>query len=684
MAWIFGGMLIISCGRWGGKVQESQTIEELAAKRGYNRSLLDTTVLPCENFYRYAAGGWLEKNPIPGTESRWGVFNVLAKENDVKLKDILEELQQSEENYSKGSYEQITRDFYRSAIDTITIAQRGAEPLQHFFQMIDSLPSRKELGRLLGKLKYRGVAQLFGFNVNVDSKNSMSNAAYFTQGGLGLPDISYYLDNDSNTIAIRKDYVRYMEKIFILSGVENGAGSAASVLAIETALAKSSMTKEAMRDPYKTYNKMTFDAFSAEYAGINWAEFLQEIKIDSISSVVVVSKVFYHNLSDIIRRFGVEEWKNYLKWQVANNLSAYLPPAFEKASFEFYQTRLRGTKEMKPRWEKAVGAVNSYLGEPMGKLFVDKHFTPEAKALVAEMVEDLRVAFKQRIEHLDWMGEETKKNALEKLKAFTYKIGYPDKWRDFTDLDIQPDKLIENMVEVNKKRSRRAAKKLHSPVDRNEWGMSPQTVNAYYNATKNEIVFPAGILQPPFFDIQADDALNYGGIGAVIGHEFSHGFDDKGSQFGADGNLFNWWTMEDRERFGERTDKIVQQFNGYEVLDGVFIKGNFTQGENIADLAGLTLAYYALKNKLERLPNTYRPPSDGFTHDQRFFLSWAQVWAQNITEQELRQRILTDPHAPGEYRVLGPLSNMPEFHQACGCQPGDKLYTDPQKRVIIW
>lgn len=651
-------------------------------KQGYDLSKLDTTVHPCDNFYRYAAGGWMDANPVPDTESRWGVFNVLAKQNDERLRLILEELR-SNNKLEKGSVEQLTRDLYLSALDTATLAQLGAAPLMPFFQIVDSMTSKADLGLVLGRLKQLGLANLFSFYVNIDAKNSTQNIVHLAQGGLSLPDRDYYLKQDERSVNIRKAYVDYMQNVLTLAGFSDAIKASASILEIETLLAQNSMSKEDQRDPDKTYNKFEFSAFVQNNKAIDWEAYFSAQQTAAFESLIVSHTHFYKELPNIIKRFSLVEWQQYLKWQITNNLAGYLSKPFEEANFGFYATTMRGTAQMKPRWEKAVSIVNSNLGEPMGQLFVAKHFSADAKAQVGEMVEGLRDAFKERIAQLDWMSEETKVKANEKLAAFTYKIGYPDKWKDFSSVDIQQGKLVQNIVNANKKKHRINMNKINKPVDKTEWGMTPQTVNAYYSATRNEIVFPAGILQAPFFDPTADDALNYGGIGAVIGHEFSHGFDDKGSKFDAFGNLANWWTEDDKARFEERTQKIVAQFNRFEVLDGVFINGNLTQGENIADLAGLTLAYYALKNK-KAIDSTSQNAQDGFTWQQRLFLGWAQVWAQNIKEDELRQRIVTDPHAPGEYRVLGPLSNLPEFHEAFGCKPSHKLFANPQERVVIW
>lgn len=648
---------------------------------GYDKNLMDTTVSPCEDFYQYAAGGWMAANPLPATESRWGTFNVLDKQNNEKIRKLLEESGKTEA--AKGSPEQLTRDFFQSAMDTATREKLGVAPLQQYIAAIDALTSKDEIATLLGTFNQSGLLGLFSFYVYTDAKNSEYNAVYVGQGGLGLPDRDYYLNEDANSKEIRNAYIAYIAKILGLIGEKEGTKAAQQVMALETQLAMISMSKTEMRDPEKTYNKKSYSAFTQEYAYFSWEKYFANVGAKGINELIVSQPDFFKQLKNVFAKFSLNDWKTYLKWQLANGLSGYLNAEMVQAGFDFYQTTLRGTKEMKPLWERAVNMVNSNLGEPLGQMFVKQYFSPESKKRVSEMVEELRTAFGQRIQKLDWMSAETKVKAMDKLKAFSYKIGYPDKWKDYSMVEISKTSLVENLIHINQRENEIMLAKIGQPIDKTEWGMSPQTVNAYYNPTRNEIVFPAGILQPPFYNPNADDALNYGGIGAVIGHEFSHGFDDKGSKYDGNGNLSNWWTEKDNELFRQRTQMIVNQFNSFEVLDSVFINGELTQGENIADFAGLTIAYYALKNHIEKVGKQIASP-DGFTWQQRFFMGWALVWAQNISEKELRQRIITDPHSPGKYRVLGPLSNMPEFQEAFGCTKGSKMQADETKRVIIW
>lgn len=651
-----------------------------AQKAGFPLSNLDKSADPCTNFYQYAAGGWMKNNPMPSTESRWGSFNILAKANDVKIKAILEA--SAKKPGKKGSPEQLVGDFYTAAMDSAAREKAGVKPLAPLFQRIQAVKSVDELAVLSGSLRPLGMGGLFGFYVSIDAKNSSENIVYISQGGLGLPDRDYYTKTDEASVEIRNAYQAHIDKQFALAGLkEKEAGK--RILALETALAEVSMTRVERRDPEKTYNLFTKEAFEAhpQWSDFYWQGFFEATSAKNFEKLIVGQPAFLAGMVKALQSMPLEDWKSYFRWQVINASTGSLTFALEQESFNFYQKTLSGTPAMKPRWERAVSQVNGQLGETLGQLFVKAHFSPESKRKVSEMVENLRTAFGQRIEALEWMSDATKKEALHKLSTFTYKIGYPDKWKDYSQVDIQRGKHFQNVLNTRARAYAIMIEKIGQPVDKTEWGMTPQTVNAYYSATRNEIVFPAGILQAPFYDPQADDAVNYGGIGAVIGHEFSHGFDDKGSKFDAEGNLKNWWSAEDRAAFEERTNKIVDQYNRMEVLDGVFVNGSLTQGENIADLAGLTMAYYALKNAYK---GNEPAPIDGYSWQQRFFLGWTHVWSQNISEKELRRRILTDSHAPGKERVLGPLANMPEFWEAFNCHPGNPMVAPDEQRVSIW
>jgi putative endopeptidase len=649
--------------------------------KGFPLSNLDRTVDPCDNFYQFAAGGWMEKNPIPSTESRWGSFNILAKQNDEKIRIILEEV--SKLKSDKGSPEQLVGDFYAAAMDTITLEKLGAKPLQPVLAKINGLQNQKQLAKLSADLRKMGVGGLFSFYVTLDAKESSINRVHLGQGSLGLPDRDYYLKSDAESEKIRQEYVKHIDAMFKLAGVKD-AEAGKRILTFETELARFSMSRVERRDPDKTYNKYSIDAFYSDKAlqAYDWKTYFTGITSTSFNHIILTQPDYLKKMADLLSKTSIADLQTYYRWQAINGASSLLNSAIETESFRFYRTVLSGTKVMKPRWERSVDLTNSYLGETLGQIFVKRHFSPQSKERVSLMVENLRTAFAMRIEALPWMSDATKKQAMIKLQAFTYKIGYPEKWKDYSKVVINRTSLYQNAMNVGQKSLALMLEKIEKPVDPTEWGMTPQTVNAYYSPSRNEIVFPAGILQPPFFDPKADDAVNYGGIGAVIGHEFSHGFDDKGSKFDAQGNLKNWWTEEDRARFDERTQKLVEQYNGFQVLDSVYVNGSLTLGENIADLAGLTMAYYALEAHLKK---TGTPePIDGFNWQQRFFLGWAHVWSQNITDKELRRRILTDSHSPGKERVLGPLRNMPEFWNAWGCSPGRGMVAEENDRVILW
>jgi putative endopeptidase len=652
-------------------------------KKGYDHKNMNTSVHACEDFYQHAIGGWMKNNPIPNTESRWGAFNILQKENEKKLKIILDNLLKNNSNYSKGSNEQLLSDFYHSALDSIKMNQLGFKPILKDWNQIDGLQSIKNLGNLLSIQKRVGQGGLFGFYVSIDAKNSERYVVYMGQGGLSLPDVDYYTKNDEKNKTIRLEYVNHVSKMFDLCNIKNTTQIADKILAMETDIANISMNRTERRDPDKTYNLYQTETFIQKYNYMDWSVFFKNASPIAFKEIIVSQPDFFAKLGDVLNKYSVSDWKNYMKWHVLSSKAGILSNDFQKESFRFNSTVLKGTTTMKPQSEKAVNMVNAYLGETLGQEFVKHHFSENSKQKVSEMVENLRAVFKERIQNLDWMSDSTKTKAIAKLDAFTYKIGYTEKWKDYSKAKITKNDIYNNIKSIAEINYNMMVSKLGKPIDKTEWGMTPQTVNAYYNSSRNEIVFPAGILQSPFYDPQADDALNYGGIGAVIGHEFSHGFDDRGSKYDKDGNLKNWWSTEDRQKFELKTQKIVEQFNRFEVLDSVFINGSMTQGENIADLAGLTLAYYALKKQYQKeSPNGVE--LDGFTWQQRFFLGWSLVWAQNISEKELRNRIITDPHSPGMYRVLGPLANIPEFWEAFGCNDDSKMKAKPEYLVKIW
>ncbi|MBV6485494.1 MAG: Neutral endopeptidase [Flavobacteriales bacterium] len=643
---------------------------------------IDSTALPCEDFYQYAIGNWQKNNPVPETEGRWGSFNILNEANNLKLKAIIEEA--SAANAKKGTPQQQVGDFYIAAFDSTNADKLGITPITDLLKKIDEVKDAQSLVETMAFLKVKGSGSIFGYYVYIDAKNSSQNAFYLSQGGLGLPDRDYYFPTDDRGKNILAEYEKHIEATFKLAkeNEEIAKANAKTVVSLESDLAKVSMTKVERRNPVATYNKMTVDELQKLTPVFDWKSFFASAQINGVNELVVGQPKYFTTLNNIIKKYTIDQWKIYLRWHLLNDFSPYLSSDFEKQNFAFYSTTLRGVKEMKPRWKRALENSNNFVGEQIGKLFVEKHFPEEQKKRVLGYIHNIGEVFKERVAKLEWMSDSTKTKALDKLSKFTYKIGYPDKWKDYSSIEIVKDNFVQNMMNVRAFEYAEMMGKLGKPVDKTEWGMTPQTINAYYNPTMNEIVFPAAILQPPFFNPDADDAVNYGGIGGVIGHEFSHGFDDQGSQFDGDGNLKNWWSDEDRKNFDHLTGKLVDQFNKFKVIDDTYVNGQLTLGENIADLAGITLSYYALLKSYEGKAEP--KPIDGFTYKQRFFLGWAQVWASNVKDEEAVRLANVDPHSPTKYRVLGPLTNLVEFDEAFGCKHGDKMVAEDSLRVKIW
>jgi putative endopeptidase len=644
---------------------------------------IDTSVKPCDDFYQYADGNWIKANPVPADKSRWGSFEELADRNRDTLKAILDEVS-AKRTWPAGGIEQKVGDFYASGMDEAAIEKAGMTPLEPYFAMIDDVKSAADLAPVLGRLRAAGLGAGFGFAVAQDPRESTRYIGTLNQGGLGLPDRDYYLKDDPKSKEIRDQYVAHVAKMLELAGHahDNAAAEASVVLGIETRLAKVSMTRVESRDPQKTYNKMTVADLQALGAGFDWAQYFKALGVAEVPALNVRQPQFFTAFAEIAVSVPAADWRTYLQWHLVRGMADALPVAFQDESFAFNGKILNGVPQQEKRWVRVQAATDRALGEALGQLFVRRTFSPEAKAKMIVLVGNLRAALKERIEKLDWMGPDTKAQALRKLAAFGVKVGYPDKWRDYSALTITRASYAENLLRVQKFEAARNLAKLGKPIDRTEWGMTTPTVNAYYSPTMNEIVFPAGILQPPFFDPKADDAFNYGGIGAVIGHEMGHGFDDSGSQFDGDGNLKNWWTEADRAAYKAHTDLLVKEFDLFEALPGEHVNGRLTLGENIGDLGGLTIAYTAMEKALAGRP---RPaPIDGFTPEQRFFLSWAQIWRQAIRPEAQRVRLATDPHSPGQFRVDGPLGNMPEFFKAFGCAPGSPMVRPAELRTSIW
>lgn len=655
--------------------QKSDNTETVVA---FDTSFIDSTVNPCENFYQYAIGGWRAKNPVPETESRWMAFNILNEENRQKLLEIVDVVRENT-SAKKGTDKQMIRDFYNAAMDTAAIDAAGISGIEPILASIDGIATKEDLVKQFGVLAPQGVSTPVGLYIGADSKNSKMNTVYASQSGLNLPDRDYYLQDNEKFEDIRKAYVGHINKMFALSGIETEVG--VSILALETKLAEISWSRLERRDPAKRYNKKNLKDWDATLDALPVEAIATGRGFGAFDTIIVGQPSFFASLNDLIKAEELETWKNYLKWNTITGFANYLGSDLEKENFAFYRTKLSGTSTMKPRNERVFGTMNRVLGEPLGKLFVKEYFDEESKAYMSNMIENLRSAYKDRIQALEWMSDATKEKAMKKLDAFTYKVGYPDEWEDYSDLDIVSDSYIQNMINARTFGYKKMLEKLGEPVDKTKWGMSPQTVNAYYNPSNNEIVFPAGILQPPFFHKDFDHAINYGGIGAVIGHEFSHGFDDQGSKFDWDGNLNSWWTDEDRAKFDKLAQKLGEQYDGYSPVDSMYVNGKMTMGENIADLGGVTLAYEALQKQYEgNIPE----PIDGFTWQQRFFLGWANVWKGNIKEQELMKRLKSDVHSPAEYRVIGPLVNFEPYYEAFGACETGAMHKPDTARIMIW
>jgi len=645
----------------------------------FDTSFIDSTVNPCENFYQYAIGGWRAANPVPETESRWMAFNILNEENRQKLLAIVDEVR-LDKKAKKGTDEQMIRDFYNAAMDTAAIDAAGISGIEPILASIDAVNSKEELMAIFGKLAPKGVKTPVGLYIGTDSKNSKMNTVYASQSGLNLPDRDYYLQDNEKFADIRQAYVTHINKMFAMSGIEETSG--ADILALETKLAEISWSRLERRDPNKRYNKKNLKDWDATLDALPVEQIAKGRGFGAFDTIIVGQPSFFTSLNDLIKSEDLAVWKNYMKWNTITGFANYLSSDLEKEDFAFYRTKLSGTTTMKPRNERVFGTMNGVLGEPLGKLFVKEYFDEESKAYMSNMIENLRSAYKDRIQALEWMSDATKEKAMKKLNAFTYKVGYPDEWEDYSKLEIVDNSYIQNILNAREFGYNEMLDKLGKPVDKTEWGMSPQTVNAYYSPSNNEIVFPAGILQPPFFHKDFDHAINYGGIGAVIGHEFSHGFDDQGSKFDWDGNLNSWWTDEDRAKFDKLAQKLGEQYDGYSPVDSMYVNGKMTMGENIADLGGVTLAYEALQKQYEgSMPDAI----DGFSWQQRFFLGWANVWKGNIKEQELVKRLKTDVHSPAEYRVIGPLVNFEPYYEAFGtCEVGTGMHKHDSARIKIW
>jgi putative endopeptidase len=650
-------------------------------KKGIDLANFDTTIKPQQDFFHYVNGTWLKNNPIPPSEGAWGSFNILNDSNLSRLRKILEDVA-ADKNAAPGSIEQKVGDYYSMIMDSNKLNKDGITPLNDEFKRIDAISDNKSLWAEAAHLSLIGPDVMFGFGVTQDSKISTKEVCHLSQAGIGLPTKEYYLDTTSDMKMIRAAYVDYLKQLFLQmnQAADQAQKSAQKVMGIETQMAKSCRTPVQLRNPVANYNKMFFSDFEKMTPGIDWDASLQVFGVKSVDTVVVGQPEFMKNISEMAKSVSLDDWKLYLRCHLLDEEAGKLSDTIAKIHFAFWSTTLQGIKEMQPRWKRAVESTSGSLGQLVGQLYIKKYFSPEAKAKVKEMVGNIIAAYKDRISQLSWMSPETKTNALNKLDRIMLKLCYPDKWKDYSTMEIKRDAFVLNSFRVNKWESDYDINKLGKPVDRTEWGMSPQTVNAYYNPRMNEIVFPAAIMQPPFFDPNRDDAMNYGGIGGVIGHELTHGFDDNGAQFDANGNLHKWWTKEDSAHYYGKLQLLIQQFDGY-TIDSAHVNGHLTIGENTADLGGLTISYYALQKDLKEHPEGV---IDGFTPEQRFFISWAEGWRMNIRPAMARRRVKSDPHSPAIFRVNGPLADMEEFYKAFDVKPGDALYKAPDQRAVIW
>ncbi|WP_044510568.1 M13 family metallopeptidase [Hymenobacter sp. DG25B] len=652
---------------------------------GLDPANIDKSVSPCDDFFQYASGTWLKNNPIPAAESRWSSWNTLINQNEAVMRSILEE-SAANTSATKGSNLQKVGDYYASSMDSMAIEKAGLKYLQPELARIAAVKDLKGLQTALVRAQRLQTRSVFGLGVNQDRKKSDEYALYLSQGGLTLPDRDYYLKDDARSKGIRTAYTTYLTNTFKMLGETpaNAAKNAATVLRIETRLAKASKDRVALRDPYANYNKMTVAEASRLYPNLGLTAMLPSLGLSSAKEVIVGQPDFLKEANMALKQESLADWKTYLRAHLVNSVSSALPKAYVDESFRFQQV-LSGAKEQQPRWKRMLRATDGALGEAFGQLYVDKAFTPETKVKAQEMVANIKEAMGEHIRGLEWMSAATKEEALKKLNAFTVKIGYPDKWKDYSALNISRESYLKNMLAAREWESKDNLSRYGKPIDRSVWGMTPPTVNAYYNSSLNEIVFPAGIMQPPFFDPKADDAVNYGGMGAVIGHEITHGFDDRGRQSDAQGNLRDWWTKEDADEFTKRADMVGAQYSAFQPLDSVFVNGKLTMGENLADFGGLALAYSALEKQLQKQHgNGPRPQYDGFSPEQRFFLAWAQVWRTNARPEYIRQQVQTDPHSPAQYRTNGPLMNMPEFYEAFGCKDQGKMVRAQNERARIW
>ncbi len=670
-----GFMVLAGCGN---KAQETDT---QSACKSVNLANLDTTVTAGEDFYQYACGGWMKEHPLKPEFSRYGVFEQLMEMNREQLRALVEELKAAPQQ--EGSVAQKIGMLYELALDSVKTNEEGFEPVKEELLAIRNLGTKAEFSKMVANLHKEGITPFFALYVGADEKNSSMNIVQLYQAGLGMGDRDYYLQNDETFSKIREAYKAYISRLFALAGHshEQAEAAVAAVMNVENGIAKISFSREELRDSQKNYNKMSCADFIKSNDALDWNAYFAAMGLDSIPELDAKQFAYYKKLGDFLKKVSLDDQKYYLAFNLLSAAAPYLSDNFVNASFDFYGKTMSGKQMLEERWKRALSTVNGSLGEAVGQMYVSKYFPASSKEKMLTLVGNLQKALGERINTLEWMGDSTKLKAQEKLAAFTVKIGYPDKWRDYSALEIKPDSYWANVRRSSIFEMEYMLADAGKPVDKSRWYMTPQTINAYYNPTTNEICFPAAILQPPFFDPEADDAINYGAIGVVIGHEMTHGFDDQGRNYDKEGNLADWWTSEDAARFTERANKLVAQYDNIIVLDTMHANGSFTLGENIADQGGLLISHQAYLNSLQgETPAVI----DGFTGDQRFYLGYATLWAQNIRDEEIVRRTKMDPHSLGKWRVNAALKNIDTFYKAFDVKEGDAMYMQPADRVNIW
>ncbi|MCC4832776.1 peptidase M13 [Shewanella sp. 10N.7] len=653
---------------------------QTALTSGIDFQNIDKSVRPQDDFYEYVNGTWLKTAEIPGDRTNIGAFYDLRENAREDVKAIIEEVA-AMPTLTEGTDEQKVADLYRAFMDVETLNKLGVTPIQAEFDKITAISSKADLTNFFAYSQVNGYGTPLAFYVNVDAKDSTRYATHIWQYGLSLPEKDYYFNEEERFVNIRKAFVEHIEKMYDLAGLANGKAAAESILALETAIAEKHWDVVESRDSTKTYNKMTIAELAELAPNIDWNQYLTTMGVAEQKDIIINQPSYVSGLSEVIGATDLDTLKTYMTWSVLTHAASNLSEAIDAENFAFFSKTLNGQEEQESRWKRGVNTVSGTLGEVVGKVYVKRHFTSAAKDRMSVLVENLRGAYGTSIDSLDWMSADTKVAAKDKLAKFNPKIGYPDKWKDYSKLTIKGDDLVGNAQRASVESHNKDIAKLGGPIDKGEWHMTPQTVNAYYNPTMNEIVFPAAILQPPFFNMQADDAVNYGGIGAVIGHEMGHGFDDQGAKFDGEGNMRDWWTEADLAAFTKKGNALIAQYDGYQVFDDLHVNGELTLGENIGDLSGVTIAYKAYKMSLD---GKEAPVIDGLTGDQRFFMGFTQIWRVKMKEEALRNRVATDPHSPGHFRALGALSNMPEFYTTYDVKEGDKMYIEPAKRVKIW